>query len=87
MPLAEPSPYKPGYHAASTGRYQSYARLGTAYVHPFNKTCKAKELTHEDAINDGFDSLCEYIIELAHLNKGLTADTQVWIHPTDKVKS
>jgi hypothetical protein len=77
---------KTGFHTASTGWYKNYSRLGTVYVHPFEKKCMVKELTMQDAMDDGFDSLCELLIELAHLNKALTPETIVFKHPVEKQK-
>ena len=74
---------KTGFHAVSSGWYKNYKRLGTVYVHPYEKKCKVRELTEQDARDDGFDSLCELLIELAHLNRRLIADTIVWKHPLE----
>ena len=43
----------------------------------YRKVC---HLTEVDAINDGFDTLTELIIELAQRNPELTAETGTYIH-------
>lgn len=75
---------KVGFHVASSGWYRNYEKLGTVYIHPYEKTCRVYELTLIDAVDDGFETLCELLIELAHLNRLLTPDTIVWKHPIEK---
>lgn len=47
---------------------------------------RVRQLTEEDARNDGFDNLIDLIIELARLNRELTGNTTVYIHPAKIVK-
>ena len=77
---------KTGFHATTGGSRFKPKRLGSHYVHPYSKMCLVKELTEQDARNDGFNNLCELLLELAKRNPTIQADTQVWIHPTSQQK-
>jgi hypothetical protein len=43
--------------------------------------CLASDLTEEDAKNDGFDSLCELLLELGKLNEDIEVDSEIFIYP------
>lgn len=79
---------KPGIHACGSGSPQwgNWKKWGDVHVHPWIKKCRVDQLTLEDAKRDGFDSLCELLLELGRLNKSIKADDIVYIHPLEKVK-
>jgi len=79
---------KPGIKVAGHGSIQWGSWVAypeKVRIHPYSKKCRVIELTKEDAVNDGFDSLCELILELGCLNKDITVDTLVYIHPVEKL--
>ena len=80
---------KVGFHTAGHGSMQwgswsSYPEK--VYVHPFMKSCKAKNLTEKDAKKDGFDTLNELMFELGKLNPRRSAEETVYVYPIEKVK-
>lgn len=73
-----------GIHKVLAGPLFKSTRLGRLFIgsmSPFKDVKKAKDLTEQDARNDGFRNLCELLIELAHRNPNLTVNTTVYIHP------
>ena len=76
---------KAGVHKVASGMFKRRESLGKVYVHPYEKKCKVCELTEQDAKDDGFDSLCELLIELAHRNPNLTAYDYVYKQGVDKL--
>jgi len=79
---------KTGIHACGSGSPQwgNWKRWGTVYVHPFVAKKKVIDLNSEDAERDGFDSLTELLIELGKLNKTITVNDYVYIHPVEVKK-
>lgn len=80
---------KPGVHTAGKGSPQWRTWVPwpqKVYVYTEEKACKVCELTEQDAKDDGFDSLCELLLELGKLNRGITAETTVYKHPVIRLK-
>lgn len=72
---------KAGEHDFIGGSRMKPFAYGHGFVHPAVKKCRIRDLTEADAKNDGFDSLCELLLELGHLGKGeFKPETWVWVH-------
>ena len=79
-------PLKLGIHKCLGGPYYTPIRLGKVEVGRVMFEKSVSQLTAEDAIYDGFDTLCEYLLELAHRNPRLTTQTTVYIQPAKVVE-
>jgi len=80
------NPLSPGLHKCLGGPRFKPIRLGTIEAYAVKDTKYVMQLTVEDAVNDGFDSLQDLLVELAHRNPKLTTLTQVHIQPVRVVE-
>ena len=79
---------KHGVHVAGRGSPQWgtwVAYPEKVYAHSLKKECMVKELNDDDARLDGFDSLCELLLELGGLNRQITPDSMAYVYPIRKI--
>jgi len=71
---------KPGVYNCYGGSRYKPEKLGQVVVEEGPDVMSVYGLILSDALNDGFESLAELLIELAHLNPKLKATNDVYIH-------